>query len=370
MQHAPATPTTPGHAPAPTGRGRIDGVDLARGLAIIGMVMVHVAPPLGGDAGLYSLPYGQASTLFAVVAGIGIDLSSRRGPAAPHRARLAWRALWLVPVGLVLSVIGTPVAVILQYYALWFLLAAPVLRWSTRALAALTAVGMLVGPTVLVWAQVTHPEWYAPRAEGIAGRGAWLGEFGDVLLTGYYPTVSWIWLVYAGMLLARSDLRSDRVSWILLAGGAAVATGTYTVAAAARDTLDLGRWQPWLETVGHSDTPPEMLATLGVSTAVLGACLLLARHLRRVLWPGIALGRFALTVYVVHIIAYALVRPAFYNTTAAGGIETTLWITGVGSVVAMLWLAVLPRGPLEALDRAGDQYLVQPIVRFLRPDSS
>ncbi len=363
MQHAPATTEPSGPAPASQRRGRIDGVDLARGLAIIGMVMVHVAPPLGGDAGWYSISYGQASTLFALVAGIGIDLSSRRGPALEHRARLVWRAAWLAPVGLVLSLLGTPVAVILQYYALWFLLAAPVLRWSTRALATLTAVGVVVGPTVLVWAQVTHPAWYEPRVGSIAGRGAWLGEFGDVLLTGYYPTVSWIWLVYAGMLLARADLRSDRVAAIALVGGGAVAAATYATAAWARGALDLGRWQPWLETAGHSDTPLEMVATAGVSTAVVGLCVLLSRRLRPVLWPGIALGRFALTVYVVHIVAYAVARPAFYNTTAAGGIETTLWISGVGSVVAMLWLTVLPRGPLEALDRGGNDRLVQPLLQ-------
>ena len=345
-------------------------MDLARGLAIVGMVTVHVTPPLAGDAGWYSLPYGQASTLFAVVAGIGIELASRRGPTLEHRARLLWRATWLAPVGLALSLLDTPVAVILQYYALWFVLAAPVLRWSARALAALTAVGLLVGPTVLVWAQVTHPAWYRSTAGDIAGRGAWLGELGDVLLTGYYPTVSWVWLVYAGMLLGRLDLRSDRVAAWLLGGGAALAGAVHWLAATARSAVDLGRWQPWLATAGHSDTPPETLAALGVAAAVIGACLLLGRHLRPLVWPGTAFGRFALTVYVGHIVAYGLARSAFYNETVAGGLRTTLWITVVGAVVAMAWLAVLPRGPLEALDRAGHQRLVLPLVRFVRGDAS
>lgn len=368
MQHSPAHTAPAVPAPSTPPRRRIDGVDLARGLAIIGMVMVHVAPPLGGEAGWYSLPYGQASTLFALVAGIGIELSSRRGPVAEHRARLVWRALWLAPVGLALSVLGTPVAVILQYYALWFLLAAPVLRWSTRALAALTGVGLLVGPTVLVWAQITHPQWYESTGGDIAGRGGWLGEFGDVLLTGYYPTVSWIWLVYAGMLLGRLDLRSDRVALWLLGGGTAVAAVTYWLAATARTVLDLGRWQPWLDTAGHSDTPPEMLATLAVAVAVVGACLLLGRHLRRLVWPGTSLGRFALTVYVGHIVVYAMARDAFFNATAAGGLQTTLWISAVSSVVAMLWLTVLPRGPLEALDRGGHEHIVLPLVRLARDE--
>ena len=366
VPHPPATTAAPDTAVSTPPRQRIDGVDLARGLAIIGMVMVHVAPRLAGDAGWYSLSFGQASTLFALVAGIGIELSTRRGPTEEHRARLLWRALWLTPVGIGLSELGTPVAVILQYYALWFLLAAPVLRWSSRTLAAFTGIGLAIGPTVLVWAQVTNPQWYRGPSTDVAGRGAWLGEFGDVLLTGYYPSVSWVWVVYAGMLVGRLDLRSDRVATWLLGGGTAVAAGTYAVAGAARRRLDLGRWQPWLDTTGHSDTPLEMLATIAVSTAVVGACLLLGRHLRRVVWPGTALGRLALTVYVGHIVAYAMFPRAFFNETVAGGVEATLWISLVGAIVAMAWLAVLPRGPLEALDRAGHRHLVLPLVRVAR----
>lgn len=365
MHQPSATTATTDTSVSRPARGRIDGVDLARGLAIVGMVTVHVAPPLAGDAGWYSLPFGQASTLFALVAGIGIELSSRRGPTAEHRARLVWRCLWLAPVGIGLSMLGTPVAVILQYYALWFLLAAPVLRWSTRALATLTGIGLVVGPTLLVWAQVTHPAWYQSTGDDIAGRGAWLGEFGDVLLTGYYPTVSWVWLVYAGMLLGRLDLRSDRVAAWLLVGGATTATATYWMADLLRSTIDLGRWQPWLDTTGHSDTPLEMVATLGVSVAVVGACLLLGRHLRRLVWPGAALGRFALSVYVGHIVVYSFAHDTFFNETVAGGAQTTLWISGVSALVAMAWLAVLRRGPLEALDRGGHQYLVLPLVRLV-----
>ena len=109
-----------------------------------------------------------------------------------------------------------------------------------------------------------------------------------------------------------------------------------------------------------------MLATLGVATAVVGACVLLGRHLRLLVQPGVALGRLALTVYVGHIVVYALVPTAFFNDTVAGGTETTLWITGVSAVGSMLWLAAFRRGPLEALDRGGYQHLVLPLVRARR----
>jgi uncharacterized membrane protein YeiB len=341
-------------------RRRIDGIDLARGLAIIGMISVHVAPPLVGDSGWYALPYGRSSSLFALVAGIGIVLATRRDTYLEASARLLWRALWLAPLGVGLTALGTPVAVILQYYAVWFLLAIPVLRAPPWLLAALTSVGIVSGPGVLVWAQVVHPEWY------VAGRGVWLGEFGDVLLTGYYPTVSWIWLVYAGMLLARLDLSSTRVAVWLTGIGTVLATVAYVAADVLRDAVDLGRWQPLLDTVGHADTPPEQLASLGTAVAVLGVCLLLGQHAATLVRPGVALGRFALTVYVGHLLVYAVARPLLYSQTAARGAMTTAAITLVGTGVAMAWLAVLPRGPLESLDRAGHRYLAIPLVRSIR----
>jgi uncharacterized membrane protein len=59
-------------------RGRIQGIDLARAVAILGMVMVHIGPirldGFGLTGAAYRLPVSHASILFVVVAGIGISL--------------------------------------------------------------------------------------------------------------------------------------------------------------------------------------------------------------------------------------------------------------------------------------------------------
>lgn len=55
---------------------RIRGVDAARALAVVGMVMVHIGPTGGpGAAGtVYGITHGRASVLFVLLAGVGVSI--------------------------------------------------------------------------------------------------------------------------------------------------------------------------------------------------------------------------------------------------------------------------------------------------------
>src|SRR5262245_51030211 len=85
--------TVRGEAPARnTTGGRIAGLDVARSLAILGMMAVHYVAYIDPDrrpgAGfpdpgarqelLFGLPSGRASALFAVLAGVGLSFLLRR----------------------------------------------------------------------------------------------------------------------------------------------------------------------------------------------------------------------------------------------------------------------------------------------------
>lgn len=345
---------------------RLDGIDVARALAIVGMVAIHVSasflgPVRAGDSSglLIDLSYGRASTLFAFVAGIGITLGSRRGTFGENAARLLWRASWLLPVGVVLGLLGTPIAVILQYYALWFVLAIPFLRAPTWLVAVVASVGVLIGPTWKVWAEVSRPAWF-----DAADQLPWIVAVPvDVVLTGSYPTVSWIWVVLVGMAVARLDLADRAVAGAVTAVGAGVAMVAYRLAAVLDSSIDLGVYEPWFSTIGHADTPLEQIAVTGVAAAVTGVCLLLASVAGPVPAPLAALGRLALSVYVGHIVVYAVARDLMLATSVADAVTTTMWVAVVSALFAVGWLQVFRRGPLEALDRAGYEHLVRPLVR-------
>lgn len=122
------------HVPSP----RFLGLDAARGLAVLGMLVAYclVTPPWGSGAGaLLGLVHGRSGILFATVAGVSLALMSG-GSGIPEgeqllraRAAILGRAIVLLFLAGVLSMIPTTVQVVLASYAFWFVLALPALRW-------------------------------------------------------------------------------------------------------------------------------------------------------------------------------------------------------------------------------------------------
>ena len=118
------------------------GVDLARGLAVIGMFAAHLLwiPPFHwADASTWhDVVNGRSSILFATLAGVSIGLvtgrtTPLRGTAlALARSRLAVRALLVWLLGVALISLEVPVYVILPAYAVLFLLVLPLLRLPAR----------------------------------------------------------------------------------------------------------------------------------------------------------------------------------------------------------------------------------------------
>src|SRR5919205_2258873 len=121
---------------------RLRGVDAARAIAVLGMVMAHFGPNPVPDTVLgnvYGVSHGRASVLFALLAGVGVALlvgDRLRGWPSLARGRLVLRGTLLLPLGLWLQGLDHGALVILQYYAVYFLFAALVLTLSDRWLLA------------------------------------------------------------------------------------------------------------------------------------------------------------------------------------------------------------------------------------------
>ena len=189
---------------------------------------------------------GRASALFAVLAGVGVALSTggRTPPARgrPHAAAAAGllvRGALVALVGLALVELDPPVAVILAYYGLLFWLATPLLRLRARTLGVLAAVWCVLGPVASHVLRAGREAWPGdqPGFAALAAPGELLRE---LTLTGYYPVLPWLTYLLAGMAVARLDLRSPRIAAALVGGGAAVAVvGVGGVGAA----VGPGRWR-------------------------------------------------------------------------------------------------------------------------------
>jgi hypothetical protein len=142
-------------------RARVVGVDVARGLALLGMFAVHIFPTFtadGGPAVATLVAGGRSAATFVLVAGIGLAFVSggrhvvRGADRLGVAAGLVVRAALIGSLGLVLGVLSEDNRIygILPYYGLYFLLAVPLIGLSARALAVVAAVVAVLGPVLLV----------------------------------------------------------------------------------------------------------------------------------------------------------------------------------------------------------------------------
>lgn len=335
---------------------RVRGIDAARALAIVGMVAVHIGPqPQQIPGSLYGVTYGRASVLFIVLAGVGVSLLAGDRSAQRLRAtswRLAFRAAVLLPLGLLLDLLPHGVAVILQYYAVYFLVALLLVRASDAGLLLAALGGALAGPVVYLAGQALQPEWFSLGGDVSLDNPATLPR--ALLLTGYYPAVTWVPPLAFGMWVGRRDLRATASGWTLLVGGAAAAASAYGFAAAlvaavgepAEDEVSL---RLLALSGGHTEMPLSLIGATAVACAVLGGCMLVTARLPRLTWPLVATGQLALSVYVIHLLVIAYDEDLLRRATVGAATASLGRFALVTVVLCSLYRTVRPRGPLEEL---------------------
>jgi uncharacterized membrane protein YeiB len=337
---------------------RVVGLDVARSLAIVGMIAVNVGPR--GEPGLlgraYDLPLGRASLLFMLLAGVGMSIMTRSS-RAPGGGPLPWRTvLWraglLLVGGLALQMLGHDASVILPLYGVLFIACLPLLRVSRWALIAVAGASLVLGPLAWLWF------WAARGGAFVAAEPTLLDPPGEilagVLFTGAYPAVVWAAPFLLGMLLGRTDLRSPTLHRRLVLWGVIVAVSAYALSQVLIALFGEPGREPGLihlvSATAHSQMPLWLVSSTGVAVFVLGVCLLGERFSARYLGALAATGRLSLTVYVGHLVVLALlVRPGPF--TLAGGILTTAAICAVSILFAWLWTRRFRTGPLEVLLR-------------------
>lgn len=391
------TPDT--HDRPDTGRPgrRIAGIDAARGLALLGMMADHalyVVDAQGDPTWVGLVATGNAAALFAVLAGAGIAFTTGRARVRGGRdvrrtaAALLARAAVIGLIGLAVGGATDPgsATVILAYYAVLFVLAVPLVLLPTPVLVGTAVLGAGGLP---VLSQVTRAHLPAPRLDNPTF--AWLlddpvGLLRELLLTGLYPSLSWVPYLAAGLALGRLRLRSARVAAVLTAGGAglaASATGVSTLllgpggglarieaasaatgmdpdtlheflAAGPDGTTPTSTWW-WLAVDSpHSSTPLDLARTTGIALAVIGVMLALdiARRpsLRTaatvVRAPLAAAGAMTLTFYTLHVLF--LSSPVDVYTPETGYVVQVVAVLLLG----LAWRATAGRGPLETLASA------------------
>lgn len=367
---------------------RLLGLDVARGLAILGMAGAHIGETEAFDwrdpATWTDLVHGRSSILFAVLAGVSIALMTGRSTRPDPerlpgiRLNLVGRGAVILLIGLALEMLNTPIAVILTLYGVLYIAVIPFLRWRVWQLLLASAVFALVGPALLAFlaAATLYPS------------GAGIG----FVLYGTYPITAWMAFLLGGMALGRLRVETVHTAAVALgvgvvlavagyglgalgpvagaygaSGSAASGSSSFDSAGGSSATDDLGvqpnGWETYPQALAESDPmgsalraffavephsggTAEILGSGGFALVVIALCLLLSRPLRWPLLPLGALGSMPLTAYTGHVLVIVLVSGpgGFYTGNAFWG------ALAIGLVVAAtLWSIVFGRGPLERL---------------------
>ncbi len=362
---------------------RVPGVDLARGIALLGMMAVHTIPLVedGSPTVTGLVASGRSAAIFAVLAGVSLAFLSGgqtvvQGQQRRAAARgLVVRALLIGGIGLLLGFTDA-VLVILPFYAAMFLLAIPALALTPRILVWLAATLIAVGPVILVMVRRAGVEFgERPDPNPITVLTDPLGVLGQLFITGEYPLVLYLAFVLVGLAIGRLDLSSKQLARRLLVTGVVLAAAAqavslvllYPMGAMSRllaegerfagheheqSATDLlwephqgGSWSYLALASPHGHTQLDMLHVLGSAIAVLGACLLMTRsdRARRVLQPVATAGAMTLTLYTAHILVL--------QTGLLEDYPGVLYLLlAVGAVLfAVVWRRWRGQGPLERL---------------------
>lgn len=339
---------------------RLDGLDLARFVAFVGMVVVNFKIVMGAEDDGSALGVmtgaleGRAAATFVVLAGIGLGLMGMRADRSQTVAVTIKRALFLLVLGLLNSLIFD--ADIIHYYAFFFLFGISFLQFQTRLLITtivLLNVAFLVMLVTLDydagwnWDDYSYADFWTPT-----------GFVRNLFFNGWHPVIPWLGFLLFGFVLSRRPLARVVTQYRLILFG----TVAVIVAEVASALLSgpLYSVDPELAIFASTEPVPPMplymLAGLGAAAAVIGLCLRCSGYLERsgILRIVTPAGRQTLTLYIAHIMIGmgtldALGMLGGQSLSSAVAAATLFCLITV--VYALLWSRVFRRGPVEAAMR-------------------
>jgi uncharacterized protein len=199
---------------------RVTGFDLARALAIFGMIIVNFKIAMNAETGNMLLMNfagafeGRASALFVILAGVGVTFLTNKARESSDGALVLKNRLSLIKRGLLLITIGlvfTPIweADILHFYGFYFLIAAAIFTVNNKSLLFISAIIMLIFPALMLflnyeqnwnWSTLTYENFWS-----------FDGMIRHIVFNGFHPVFPWAAFLIFGVWLGRQDLSQSLI---------------------------------------------------------------------------------------------------------------------------------------------------------------
>lgn len=330
---------------------RLQGLDIARFVAFVGMVLVNfrLAADVSADGSFVSFFIdhieGRASALFVVLAGIGFSLGK------PDVMVTYKRAAFLFVIGMIDMMIFS--ADILHFYAMYFLVGIFALRFEIRGLIYLGLGIITLWFLMLVyvdydrgwdWETLSYADFWTP-----------FGFIRNSLYNGWHPVAPWATFFVFGMALGRVDLTTRTTHRRMAIGGGLSALVFYSLSWMGQSAI-----AEFAEILTlHSIPPGPLYVLFSTCTAMsaIGIILMITPALTRLkITPLlVAPGRQTLTLYAAHILlgmgtleGLGLLDGSLTNPEI---FKISLLFCLLTMIYARLWALFSKRGPLEWIMR-------------------
>lgn len=348
----------PSNEPLGLKEPRLDGLDLARFIALAGMVVVNFSVVMLGKQDenplwIGTLLQGRAAATFVVLAGVGLGLTFHLKAWGPTFSVVCKRALFLLVIGLLNAIIFP--ADIIHYYAFYLLAGGLLIR--ARAWVIGLMITMLMLGFVFLSDLIDYDTGWNWQTFEYNGFWEIKGFIRNLFYNGWHPIVPWMGFLLLGIWISRLQLSRKTIQVKLILVGSIVLVG-----------VELGSHYLTKQLVFNSDAaflfstapiPPMplfILAGSGAACLIIGLCLYAAPALKSigVLHIFTAPGRQSLTLYIAHIYLgmgtleiLGLVKAQSEQSV----LIAVVIFCGFAIFYANIWRHYFKHGPLEALMR-------------------
>lgn len=351
---------------------RIIGIDVARALAVIGMIIVNFKIVFGSKGQdwlqfLASIFDGKAAATFVVLAGTGLALMTNSAikdndltKLKIARIRILKKALFLFIVGI--SYIAIWPADILHFYGIYMLIIVFLLT-SHQKVIITTAITIILAFPVLLFFWNYETGW---DFNSLKYLDFWTakGFMRNLFFNGFHPVIPWVAFILFGYWFGKQDLHNEKLVKktfvISLSSFIAIQVLSYgLIAVLSRKTQE--NTTELIEILGTSPMPPlpvYMFNGITIAFTIISACILIAKRFENTIIINALhkTGQLALTFYVAHIVIgmgiVEIINPSkMGNYSIEFSVVYALVFSFACILFALAWGKHKKLGPLEWLMR-------------------
>jgi uncharacterized membrane protein YeiB len=297
---------------------RIIGIDVARSLAVIGMIIVNFKVVFGENGQSWVKSFasvfdGKAAATFVVLAGVGLALMTNSAIKNNDQAkikvaqiRIIKRALFLFVVGI--SYIAIWPADILHFYGVYMAITI-VLLTSKEKNILISAIALIaLFPLLMIFLNY-EIGW---NFDTLDYQDFWTfkGFIRNLFFNGFHPVIPWTSFMLFGYWFGKQDLHNDKfvkkTFWTSIGTFISIQVLSYvTILFLSEGNLESAK--ELTEIFGTNPMPPlpiYMFNGTAIAFTIISACILIAKRFEHsfIIDALNKTGQLALTFYVAHVI--------------------------------------------------------------------